>query len=161
MQRMKFVAFALSCAVVSSAFAFDWPAAGGTAVIPAGELVEVTGSIAAPAACGEIIINEGATLSLTNFTAGATFAGKISGSGKFLAANASKTNKRLTINGDWSEFTGDLELNHVFASIFYAEVRYVSHQDRYFRKYGNRLFWRIREHVLQSARYERRRQLRA
>ena len=47
------------CAAMSAARAngFDWPPAGGTATIPAGETVEVTGGgVTTAAACGAIVI---------------------------------------------------------------------------------------------------------
>lgn len=109
-----------------SASAFDWPAAGGTATIPAGELVEVTSGadLAAAAACGEIVVSSGATLSFTNITANATFNGKISGAGSFLATNAKTGNKasvstgcyRLTFTGDLSGFSGDWRFRYVYAT---------------------------------------------
>ena len=112
------MAFAAAIAFAASpAWAFDWPAAGGTATIPAGSLVEVTGAdVETAAACGEIVIESGAKLSFTNITANATFAGKISGSGKFSAVNAKGTKKRLTFTGDLSGFTGGMDFSYVHAT---------------------------------------------
>lgn len=109
-------------ASVFSAQAFTWPAAGGTATLPAGETVEVTSNadLAAAAACGEIVIPAGSTLSFTNITANATFAGAFSGAGRIQARNASGT-YRLTFTGDLSGFTGDLDFYHVFATFNTAQ----------------------------------------
>ena len=115
----------LAAACALPAAAFDWPAAGGTATIPAGETVEVTSAadLNAAAACGAIEIGDGATLSFTNVTANATIAGAIRGSGTILGCNE-KTGKnnnstgtyRLTFTGDLSGFTGNLEFRYLYAT---------------------------------------------
>jgi autotransporter-associated beta strand protein len=122
--RSVLVALSAVAAVMfaARAYAFDWPAAGGTATIPAGSLVEVTGTdVTTAAACGEIVIESGATLSFTNITANATFAGKISGAGKFSAVNAQGTKKTLTFTGDLSEFTGGMDFQYVHATFNTAD----------------------------------------
>ena len=97
--------------------AFDWPAAGGTATIPAGETVTVTGNdVTTAAACGAIVIEAGATLKFSNITANATFAGSISGSGTFSAENASDKTYRLTFTGDLSAFTGNFDFKYVYST---------------------------------------------
>ena len=106
----------LALAVVR-ANAFDWPAAGGTATIPAGETVTVTGNdVTTAAACGAIVIESGATLKFSNITANATFAGSISGSGTFSAENASDKTYRLTFTGDLSAFTGNFDFKYVYTT---------------------------------------------
>ncbi|MBR1588629.1 MAG: hypothetical protein IJ658_09930, partial [Kiritimatiellae bacterium] len=107
------------CAAMSAARTngFDWPPAGGTATIPAGETVEVAGNgVTAAAACGAIVIEQGATLKFTGITANATFAGSISGSGTFSAENASTSTYRLTFTGDLSSFTGSFDFKYVYAT---------------------------------------------
>lgn len=120
---VPYVSVMLGC--VYAAAAFDWPAAGGTAVIPAGETVEVTSTsdLNAAAACGAIEIGDGATLSFTNVTANATIAGAIRGTGTLLGCNAAtgKNNNstgtyRLTFTGDLSGFTGNLAFRYLYAT---------------------------------------------
>ena len=102
---------------VARADAFDWPTAGGTATIPAGETVTVTGNdVTIAAACGAIVIEAGATLKFSNITANATFAGSISGSGTFSAENANDKTYRLTFTGDLSAFTGNFDFKYVYST---------------------------------------------
>lgn len=118
-------AWTLAAASAASLQAFDWPAAGGTATIPAGETVTVTSTsdLNAAAACGEIVIPAGATLSFADITANATFAGRFSGVGTILARNAALPDVkagnpagsfRLTFTGDLSGFTGNLDCSYIY-----------------------------------------------
>ena len=116
MKSIKLIALAAALAA-AHANAFDWPAAGGTAIIPAGETVTVTGSdVTTAAACGAIVIESGATLKFSNITANATFAGSISGSGTFSAENASDKTYRLTFTGNLSAFTGNFDFKYGYVT---------------------------------------------
>ena len=116
MKSFKLIALAAALAA-AHAHAFDWPAAGGTATIPAGTTVTVTGNdVTTAAACGAIVIEAGATLKFSNITANATFAGSISGSGTFSAENASDKTYRLTFTGDLSAFTGNFDFKYVYST---------------------------------------------
>ena len=116
MKSVRLIVLAAALAAVH-AHAFDWPAAGGTATIPAGTTVTVTGSdVTTAAACGAIVIEAGATLKFSNITANATFAGSISGSGTFSAENASDKTYRLTFTGDLSAFTGNFDFKYVYST---------------------------------------------
>ena len=116
MKSVKLIALAAALAA-AHAHAFDWPAAGGTATIPAGETVTVTGNdVTTAAACGAIVIESGATLKFSNITANATFAGSISGSGTFSAENASTAAYRMTFTGDLSAFTGNFDFKYVYST---------------------------------------------
>ena len=122
MKSVKLIALAAALAA-AHAHAFDWPAAGGTATIPAGTTVTVTGNdVTTAAACGAIVIEAGATLKFSNITANATFAGSISGSGTFSAENASDTTYRLTFTGDLSAFTGNFDFKYGYVRIGRAHV---------------------------------------
>ncbi len=116
MKSVKLIALAAALAA-AHANAFDWPAAGGTATIPAGTTVTVTGNdVTTVAACGAIVIEAGATLKFSNITANATFAGSISGSGTFSAENASDKTYRLTFTGDLSAFTGNFDFKYGYVT---------------------------------------------
>ena len=116
MKSVKLIALAAALAA-AHAHAFDWPAAGGTATIPAGETVTVTDNdVTTAAACGAIVIEAGATLKFSNITANATFAGSISGSGTFSMENASTSTYRLTFTGDLSAFTGNFDFKYGYVT---------------------------------------------
>ena len=117
MKLTRLAMLAAAAMLAPAANAFDWPAAGGTATIPAGETVTVTGNdVTTAAACGAIVIESGATLKFSNITANATFAGSISGSGTFSAENASDKTYRLTFTGDLSAFTGNFDFKYVYST---------------------------------------------
>ena len=74
MKLTRIAMIASAAMLAAAANAFDWPAAGGTATIPAGETVTVTGNdVTTVAACGAIVIEAGATLKFSNITANADF----------------------------------------------------------------------------------------
>ena len=117
-QLMKVLIGGLAAFAAGACGAFDWPAAGGTATIPAGSLVEVTSTadLTAASKCGAIVVETGATLSFTNITASATFAGSFSGGGTVLAVCAAGGTPRLTFTGDLSGFTGPWSFRYVYAT---------------------------------------------
>ena len=123
MNVLKWMVYAGFTGSALSAAAFDWPAAGGTATIPAGETVEVTSTadLSAAAACGTIEIGDGATLSFKDIAANATFAGAIRGTGHILGENATGTTWRITFTGDLSRFTGDLSFKYLYATFTTAK----------------------------------------
>ncbi|MBO7687540.1 MAG: hypothetical protein J6V72_14200, partial [Kiritimatiellae bacterium] len=114
---VKSLVVIVAALVALHANAFDWPAAGGTATIPAGETVTVMGNdVTTAAACGAIVIEAGATLKFSNITANATFAGSISGSGTFSMENESTSTYRLTFTGDLSAFTGNFDFKYGYVT---------------------------------------------
>ena len=116
MKSVRLIVLAAALAAVH-AHAFDWPAAGGTATIPAGTTVTVTGNdVTTAAACGAIVIESGATLKFSNITANATFAGSISGSGTFSMENSNTSTYRLTFTGDLSAFTGKFDFKYGYVT---------------------------------------------
>ncbi len=122
MKLTKITMIAVAAMFAAEVNAFDWPAAGGTATIPAGETVTVTGNdVTTAAACGAIVIESGATLKFSNITANATFAGSISGSGTFSAENASDKTYRLTFTGNLSAFTGNFVFKYVYSTFNTAQ----------------------------------------
>ena len=139
MKSVKLIALAAALAA-AHANAFNWPATGGTATIPAGETVTVTGNdVTTAAACGEIVIEAGAMLKISDITDNATFAGKISGAGKFSAVNAKGTKKRLTFTGDLSGFTGGMDFSYVHATFTTAQsgsftIKFVESNDDQMRE---------------------------
>ena len=121
MKSAKLIALAAALAA-AHANAFNWPATGGTATIPAGETVTVTGGdVTTAAACGAIVIESGATLKFSNITANATFAGSISGGGTFSMENASTSTYRLTFTGDLSAFTGNFVFKYGYVTFNTAQ----------------------------------------
>ena len=140
MKLTRIAMIAAAAMLAADVNAFDWPAAGGTATIPAGETVTVTGNdVTTAAACGAIVIESGATLCFSNITADATFSGKISGAGKFSAANAKGTKKRLTFTGDLSGFTGGMDFRYVHATFTTAQsgsftIKFVESNDDQMRE---------------------------
>ena len=122
MKLTRIAMIAAAAMLAEDVYAFDWPSAGGTATIPAGETVTVTGNdVTTVAACGAIVIESGATLKFSNITANATFAGSISGSGTFSMENESTSTYRLTFTGNLSAFTGNFVFQYGYVTFNTAQ----------------------------------------
>lgn len=96
-----------------------------TLTIPPNTVQEVTGANLPTIAStySEIVISEGATLSFTNITAGATFTGtKFSGTGRLLAVNDADGKIRITFRAtDFTEFLGDAEFCRVYFAFDWSQ----------------------------------------
>ena len=104
-------------AVVAAAMPFV--ACAEQKTVPAGTTVTVEGSDISSWASADIDIGAGATLCFSEPTADATFTGKITGSGHFVAKFASNSDrpKVFIMNGDANEFTGAFFYSNVYLHV--------------------------------------------